>query len=247
MPEKNNISQQKDSLEATGNPQNGLSWVDNTIPRSVRFDDTYYSKANGLEEVGHVFIKGNNLAERIAQAGRFTVGELGFGTGLNFLALWHFWRETAPQDSILHFVSFELYPLSKQDMLKALSRWPDLADDAQTLLKDWNSTGSAFNFTRENVSLTVHFGDANICLPQMDVTIDAWFLDGFSPAKNPELWNGPLLQIVFDKTTPGGTFATYSAAGWIRRNLEAAGFQVSRTKGHAGKREMSVGNKPFDA
>ncbi len=206
MPEKNKISQQKDSPEATGNPQNGLSWVDDTIPRSVRFDDTYYSKANGLEEVGHVFIKGNNLPERISQAGRFTVGELGFGTGLNFLALWRYWRETAPADSLLHFVSFELYPLSKQDMLKALSRWPDLAEDAQTLLKDWKATGNQFEFTHENVSLTVHFGDANTCLPQMDMAIDAWFLDGFSPAKNPELWNATIDANRIRQNRPGRYF-----------------------------------------
>ncbi len=223
-----------------------LEWVDDTIPRSLRFGDTYYSKSDGFAETAFVFINGNRLNERLPQAGHFTIGELGFGTGLNFLTLWRLWREIAPLDSKLDFVSFELYPLPKEDMIKALSRWPQLAEDANRLLESWEPEFEFFHFEDNNISLTVFFSDANTRLPQLQIKADAWFLDGFSPAKNPELWNSDLMKTVHDKTTQGGTFATYTSAGWVRRNLEAAGFNVERIKGHAGKRQMSIGNKPFD-
>lgn len=234
-----------DLTKPTNGPTNkSLDWVDDTIPKSTRFDDTYYSKTDGHSETGHVFIQGNNLAERLQGAKDFTIAELGFGTGLNFLTLWQYWRQNVPEKNKLHFISFELYPLSKAEILKALSRWPKLETDAKILLENWNPEFEFFQFEHGNISLTVFFSDANIRLPQLDLQVDAWFLDGFSPAKNPELWNAELMLAVFDKTTAGGTFATYTSAGWVRRNLQAVGFFVERIKGHAGKRQMTVGQKP---
>jgi tRNA U34 5-methylaminomethyl-2-thiouridine-forming methyltransferase MnmC len=227
--------------------ENALDWVDDTIPKSVRFDDTYYSKTDGHSETDHVFIQGNNLGQRLLDASAFSVGELGFGTGLNFLTLWRFWRELNVKESKLTFVSFELYPISKTEIMKALSRWSELQTDAEHLFKNWNPDFEFFQFEHDDISLTVFFSDANIRLPQLDLKIDAWFLDGFSPAKNPELWNTDLMRTVFDKTNPHGTFATYTSAGWVRRNLQATGFQVERVKGHAGKRQMTIGKKvPLD-
>ncbi|MCB1385696.1 MAG: tRNA (5-methylaminomethyl-2-thiouridine)(34)-methyltransferase MnmD [Hyphomicrobiales bacterium] len=221
-------------------------WLDETLPRSPRFGDTYYSKTDGLAESRHVFLAGNHLPQRFAAlvpGKTFTIAETGFGTGLNFLATLELWRETAPAGAELAFHSFELYPLTRQEIARALSRWPELALPAGPLLAAWNPQGDGFEYRDGKVALTVHFGDANAWLPRLEIIADAWFLDGFSPAKNPELWNADLLQAVHDRTVPGGTFATYTAAGWVRRNLAAAGFAVTRLPGHGGKREMMAGRK----
>ncbi|MCB1440144.1 MAG: tRNA (5-methylaminomethyl-2-thiouridine)(34)-methyltransferase MnmD [Nitratireductor sp.] len=220
-------------------------WVDETIPRSAQFDDTYYSKAGGLSESRHVFLDGNWLSDRFATAsGEFVIAELGFGTGLNFLAALELWKRSAPQDATLRFISFERYPLSLADMERALSRWPELEAEIAPFLEAYTCQTERLEFGNGNLHLTVEMRDANSGLPQMDFLADAWFLDGFAPSRNPELWNAELMAEVCRHTKPGGSFATYTAAGWVRRNLQAAGFHVSKKPGFGGKREMMAGNLP---
>ena len=173
-----------------------------------------------------------------------TIAELGFGTGLNFLETVRQWGEFRPDGATLHFISFEQYPLPKDDMATALSIWPQLTDLANDLLDQWTPEAAIFECPlSETAKLTVHMGDANELLPKLNFEADAWFLDGFSPAKNPELWNETLMNEVGKHTVSGGTFATYTAAGFVRRNLENAGFSVTKTNGFAHKRDMLIGKK----
>lgn len=233
MPENSNISNSN---------ENAVSWLDETIPVATRFNDPYYSKTDGLAETRHVFLAGNRLAERFARCtDTFTIAELGFGTGLNFLAAWQLWRRTAPPNTQLTYLSFERYPMAESDMRHALSRWPELTDGAEKMMAKWNPDFEFFEFHQNNMSATVFFADANIRLPQLSFQADAWFLDGFAPSRNPDLWSLELMQQVFAHTEEGGTFATYTAAGWVRRNLQAAGFGVDRVPGHGTKREMMTG------
>ncbi|WP_164660371.1 tRNA (5-methylaminomethyl-2-thiouridine)(34)-methyltransferase MnmD [Tropicibacter sp. Alg240-R139] len=209
-----------------------LSWADDTIPVSDRFDDPYFSLQNGLEETRHVFLAGNDLPTRFAPG--FRIAELGFGTGLNMLTVWAEW-ERSGQTTPLHFTSFEAYPMDPADMSRALQAFPELSDWSARFLAHWNGK------TCDLGTLQVHViqGDARQTLANWKGAADAWFLDGFSPAKNPELWESDLMAHVANHTAPGGTAATYTAAGFVRRGLDAAGFTVTRTPGYGRKRHMT--------
>ena len=224
--------------------ENGLDWDEQGTPISRRFDDPYYSKSDGRAETRHVFIDGNDLPSRWSEFSTFTMGELGFGTGLNFLETARLWLEMKPDGARLQYVSFEQFPLNASDMKKALSRWPELDDLAIELTNLWNLEKSILECAFiDDINLVVYMGDANLNLPKMQLQADAWYLDGFAPSRNPELWNSELMKQVFDNTASGGTFATYSCAGFVRRNLEEAGFWVERRPGFGGKREMLSGQK----
>lgn len=210
-----------------------LAWRDGGVPVSQRFDDPYYSLENGLAETRHVFLAGNDLPQRF-EAG-FHVAELGFGTGLNALVTAR--AATYP----IRFTSFEAFPLKTEDMAQALSAFPELEDLIQPLLSQWAE--GAREIRLPNMDLQIIEGDAREQLRQWAGLADAWYLDGFSPAKNPELWGVELMQAVFDRTAPDGTFATYTAAGHVRRSLAKAGFDVARVPGFGRKRHMSVGRK----
>lgn len=199
-----------------------LTWTDDGVPISTRFDDPYFSFANGLDETAHVFLAGNDLPARFRDG--FHIAELGFGTGLNFLATVQAWR-AAGVPGVLHFTSFEAFPMAPSDQKRALAAYPGLPLEA---LED-----------APDVRLTVIEGDARETLAAWEGRADAWFLDGFSPAKNPELWGDDLLAEVARHTAPGGTAATYTAAGFVRRGLEAAGFEVTRVPGYGRKRHMT--------
>ncbi len=216
------------------------------MPYSEEFGDFYYSRADGRAESRHVFVDGNRLPERLTTASHFTVAELGFGTGLNFLETWDLWDRTAPEGSELAFHSFELKLLEGPAIRRALSVWPELRERVGQMLEGWPEQGDdevalSFATGTKTVRLFVHRGFAHDVLPKVELTADAWFLDGFAPARNPEMWSADLLKAVAAKTVGGGTFATYSAAGWVRRNLQAAGFTVEKRPGHAGKRDMTIG------
>lgn len=215
-----------------------LSWRDTdagAVPVSAQFDDPYYSLGNGLDETRHVFIAGNGLDARFGAD--LHVGELGFGTGLNFLATWQAWAKT--DGTRLRFTSFEAFPMDKDDMRAALAAFPEVAELARVFLDRWTVGARAVEIA-PHVTLDVIIGDARETLPAWESAADAWFLDGFSPAKNPALWEPALLSAVGAHTAQGGTAATYSAAGHVRASLDAAGFDVTRTKGFARKRHMTT-------
>ena len=206
-----------------------VEWRDG-VPVSVQFDDPYFSLADGLAESRHVFLAGNNLPERFVEG--FHIAELGFGTGLNLLMAW----QTRTLPTPLRYTSFEAYPMELDQITTALSNWPELARVAEPLL-----AAEGRSFHTDTLIFDLIEGDVRETLPMWQGRADAWFLDGFSPARNPEMWEVDLLQQVADHTSPGGTFATYSAAGHVRRGLEAAGFEVERTKGFKHKRHMCRG------
>ncbi|MGL4413491.1 tRNA (5-methylaminomethyl-2-thiouridine)(34)-methyltransferase MnmD [Roseinatronobacter monicus] len=211
-----------------------LDWREGDIPLSTRFDDPYFSLESGLEETRHVFLRGNGLPERAAPG--FHIAELGFGTGLNLLATLDALGARGP----IRYTSFEAFPMAHADMARALAVFPML--EAAPLLDAWGQ--GARRFTLGKVEVEIIIGDARDTLPPWDGLADAWYLDGFSPAKNPELWSEDLMAEVGRHTAPGGTFATYTAAGHVRRALEVAGFTVQRSAGYGRKRHMSTGRKP---
>ncbi len=214
-----------------------LTWTEDQIPVSDRFDDPYYSLQNGLEETRHVFLAGNDLPSRFVPG--FHIAELGFGTGLNLLTAWSAW-EAAGQTTPLRFTSFEAFPMAPDDMSRALAAFPEVAPWADRLLETWNGKKCVL----DTLHLEVMVGDARQTLPTWNGEADAWFLDGFSPAKNPELWGADLMQQVADHTNQGGTAATYTAAGFVRRGLSDAGFDVTRSPGFGRKRHMTRAVKP---
>ncbi|MRX49092.1 tRNA (5-methylaminomethyl-2-thiouridine)(34)-methyltransferase MnmD [Paracoccus sp. S-4012] len=214
-------------------PDQPLDWREGGVPVSRRFDDPYFSLAGGLAETRHVFLDGNGLPERLRPG--FHVAELGFGTGLNLLALASI--TTVP----IRFTSFEAFPLGERDLSRAHAAFPALAPLAAEL-RAGLATGTRFRVGE--VEAEIIPGDARETLRLWPGRVDAWFLDGFSPAKNPELWGEALLAEVARHTAPGGSFATYTAAGHVRRALTAAGFAVERRPGFAGKRHMTAGRLP---
>ena len=215
------------------------------MPYSEEFGDFYYSRADGRAECRHVFLGGNGLPGRFADRTRFVIGELGFGTGLNFIETWAAWEAAAPEGARLAFHSFELRPLTRDDMRRALSAWPDLDARTARLLAEWpdHPDGDIRIDIRNGgrtIRLYIHTGPALERLEAAQLAADAWYLDGFAPSRNPDMWSADLLRMVAERTAAGGTCATYSAAGWVRRNLQAAGFTVEKRPGHAGKRDMSA-------
>lgn len=213
-----------------------LLWQDGNIPVSSRFDDPYFSTENGMAETAHVFLAGNGLPDRFKD--RFHVAELGFGTGLNLLSLWKLWRESGQSGQLL-FTSFEGFPLSLPDMQRAHGAWPELAEVSTQFFKHWDPDN--FCLQSDDLQVQVITGDARDTLPIWQGAADAWFLDGFSPAKNPQMWTPNLMTEVAHHTRRGGSFATYTAAGHVRQSLAKAGFTVTRIKGHGRKRHMSIG------
>lgn len=214
-----------------------LDWRDE-IPVSTRFDDPYYSLDNGLQETRHTFLAGNGLPERFRDG--FHIAELGFGTGLNLLATLHLWRTTG-QRGQLQFTSFEAFPLHGPEMTRAQAAFVELSDIAAELAPFWHQ--DARSFALPDLKFTMITGDARETLPQWEGCADAWFLDGFSPAKNPELWSPELMAQVASHTTESGTAATYTAAGHVRRALAEAGMTVTRQTGYGRKRHMTTAIK----
>ncbi|MDO9639482.1 MAG: tRNA (5-methylaminomethyl-2-thiouridine)(34)-methyltransferase MnmD [Pseudotabrizicola sp.] len=214
----------------------GLDWRDGAIPVSRRFDDPYFSLTDGLAETRHVFLAGNGLPDRLRDG--FHIAELGFGTGLNLLAVLLAWAGTG-RAGTLRYTSFEAYPMEAEDIARALAHFPEAQAVAGPFLAQW--ADGARRFSMPGVEVEVIIGDARDTLPLWPGLADAWFLDGFSPAKNPELWSPGIMAEVGRHTAAGGTFATYTAAGHVRRALSDAGFSVTRQPGHGRKRHMTSG------
>jgi tRNA 5-methylaminomethyl-2-thiouridine biosynthesis bifunctional protein len=228
-------------------PHAQLDWDDHGRPYSRVFDDVYFSDQSGLDETRYVFIEQNRLAERFAalpEGGRLVIGETGFGTGLNFLCAWQVFEQHAAAGARLHFVSVEKYPLSPADLQRALALWPELKVFADQLLAQYVAIHQGFQrLTLDNgrVTLTLLIGDALEQLPQLDARIDAWFLDGFAPAKNPDMWTAELFAELARLAAPGASISTFTSTGWVRRLLNAAGFKMKRTPGIGHKWEILRG------
>ena len=212
-----------------------IEWRTN-VPFSTQFNDPYYSVDNGLAETQHVFLSGNGLPARFTDG--FHIAELGFGTGLNLLVALVAWRQSGAK-GILYFTSFEAFPLDPAQMIKAHEAFPQLQELAAELAPRWGRT-----IALPDLQFQLILGDARDTLPKWAEAADAWFLDGFSPAKNPELWEPALMAEVAHHTNPGGSCATYTAAGFVRRGLQKGGFKITRVPGFGRKRHMTQGIKP---
>ena len=220
----------------TQNQQARIDWTDDGVPISTRFNDPYFSRQDGAAETRHVFLAGNDLPGRFRDG--FRIAELGFGTGLNLLTTLAAWTESNIQGT-LHFTSFEAFPMTPADIVRALDAFPGLAAFAAPML-DALSRGQT-RFACGPATARIVLGDARVTLPAWTGRADAWYLDGFAPAQNPELWQSDLLHHVAGHTASGGTFATYTAAGHVRRTLAEAGFAVTRQPGFGRKRHMTTG------
>ncbi|MCQ5471059.1 tRNA 5-methylaminomethyl-2-thiouridine biosynthesis bifunctional protein [Pantoea sp. AN62] len=233
-----------------------LNWNEQGTPVSRAFGDVYFSNDNGLEETRYVFLGGNQLPQRFAQHPRdvLIVAESGFGTGLNFLTLWQAFDAFQRQqpDAILkrlHFISFEKFPLTRADLTAAHQHWPELAPWADELQAQWPAALPGCQrllFDGGRITLDLWLGDINQLMSTLDDSlhrqVDAWFLDGFAPSKNPDMWTPQLFSMMATLARPQATFATFTAAGFVRRGLQQAGFSVTRRKGFGPKREMLCGS-----
>ena len=212
------------------------------IPYSERFGDVYHSAAGALEQARHVFLRGNGLPERWAGRSRFVVLETGFGLGLNVLATWQAWRRDPRRGGRLHFVSIEKHPYSLQDLRTLHENYPELKDEAAQLHSRWPvlvSGGHRAELDSGRVVLTVFFSDVKV-LRDLRLAADAFYLDGFAPQKNPDMWSPQTLRALSRLAAPGATAATWSVAGSVRSALEETGFAVEKKPGFGSKREMLV-------
>ena len=223
-----------------------LRW-DDGVASATRFDDVYFSRDDGQQETEHVFIHHNHLPQRFAAwtARRpFVVGETGLGSGLNMLCAWACFEAHAPADARLHLVSFERYPLRREDLRRMLAAWPALQEKAERLIQLWPQPVRGVHRLPlcERVTLDIHLGDVAERLGQFEGKIDAWCLDGFAPSKNPGMWQQALYECLARASRPGATFATFTSAGDVRRGLSAAGFEWEKVPGYGRKREMVRGH-----
>ena len=216
-----------------------LDWSPDGAPRSRRFDDVYFSAEGGLEESRAVFLAGCDLPHAWHGRDRFVVGELGFGTGLNILALLELWRRTRPPGGRLNIFSIEAFPLSRPDAERALEAWPGLADLASVLLRHWPTAEGFHRIDLPELGATLDLAvmEAGRALSAWSGRADAWFLDGFSPARNPEMWRQEVLDLIAQRSAPGAAAATFTVAGAVRRGLDTAGFVVARRPGFGRKAE----------
>ncbi|MGS2722253.1 bifunctional tRNA (5-methylaminomethyl-2-thiouridine)(34)-methyltransferase MnmD/FAD-dependent 5-carboxymethylaminomethyl-2-thiouridine(34) oxidoreductase MnmC [Porticoccus sp. GXU_MW_L64] len=234
-----------------------IQWGENGQPVSSQYDDVYFSRASGIDETRYVFLHNNHLEQRWQQlpecGGCFTIAETGFGTGLNFLCAADLWLRTAPVNWRLHFVSVEKFPLSHGDLAKALALWPELDTLAEELKEQYPPQIPGIHplwLQNGRIQLTLLFGDAADMFNQLkgsdhplwrrhgNPLVNAWFLDGFAPAKNPDMWSDRLFTTIADLSDSGTTAATFTAAGHVRRGLQEVGFQVDKVPGFGRKRDM---------
>ncbi|MDY6925269.1 MAG: tRNA (5-methylaminomethyl-2-thiouridine)(34)-methyltransferase MnmD [Pseudomonadota bacterium] len=224
-----------------------LVWTVDGAPRSGRFDDVYFSREDGLAESRAVFLAGCGLPGAWRGRPRFTVAELGFGTGLNIAALLDLWRREGPAEGQLNIFSVEGYPLSRDEAAQALGAWPELADAARALLDGWPAATPGFHridLPGFNATLDLAVGEAAWALEQWSGRADAWFLDGFAPSANPGMWSDAVLDGVAARSSPGARVSTFTVAGSVRRGLAERGFVVEKKPGHGRKRERLEARLP---
>ena len=230
-------------------PAPELEWVDASSPRSSGFEDLYFSQRGGLAETECVFIDGCHLPEGWRGRDRFAIAELGFGTGLNVLAVWKAWLSTKKTHAILHVSTVEAYLCDRADAARALRAFPEVAPLSDKLLARWPVRARAPQrlwFPEDGFCLDVHIGEAAEVLPQWSGRFDAWFLDGFAPSRNPAMWSDPVLDEVRRLSAPGARVASFTVAGAVRRGLQARGFVVEKKPGFGAKRERLEARAPED-
>lgn len=216
---------------------------DQGVPYSPRYDDVYHSTAGGLAQAQHVFLAGNGLPGNWAGRDQFVIVETGFGQGLNFLATWQAWRDDASRCKRLHFVSIEKHPFTREGLAQLHAGLGDLVPLAHQLQQQWpDALPGLHRLTFEGgaVTLTLAFGDVEAVLPKLMVGADAFYLDGFSPARNADMWSDTVFRGLARLARMGATLATYTAAGFVRRGLQVTGFEVNKSPGFGGKRDMTV-------
>jgi tRNA 5-methylaminomethyl-2-thiouridine biosynthesis bifunctional protein len=224
-----------------------LSFDSGGVPYSEEYGDVYHSADGGPAQARAVFLAGNALPERWCGHNSFTVVETGFGLGLNFLVTCAALLEDARASARLHYVSVEKHPFARRDLATALARYPELSPQAGELLAAWPLPLPGFHrlhLQRGRVALTLLFGDAQAVLPQLDARADAFYLDGFAPEKNPEMWSPAIAKELARLAAPGATFATWTVAGSVRTTLVEAGFTVEKRAGFGRKRERLAGAFP---
>jgi len=218
-----------------------IDWREDGTPVARAHDDVYFTAGDGLAESRAVFLAGCGLPDAWQDREVFTVAETGFGTGLNFLALWQMWETHRPSPTArLHFVSFEAFPLLPEDAVRALDSWPELEELAAAMISRWPGPAKGVRRTvwpDAGVSLTLHHGDIRETLPAAQFRADAWFLDGFSPSRNADMWGTWIYPQLAAHSVSGARLGTFTVAGAVRRGLAETGFEVSRQPGHGRKRE----------
>ena len=219
-------------------PAPALDWSRPETPVASEFGDIYFSTDGGLDETRTVFLKGCGLPEGWADRDVFTIGELGFGSGLNFLASWQKWTQTAAPSQRLHYVSIEKFPFDAQQLKRALTAWPELKAYSGKLIAKWPGRVKGFHrLTFGSVTLTLIHADVIEALDQVDgLLADAWFLDGFSPSRNPAMWSSEVMHRLAACCAPAARLATFSVAGAVRGALTDAGFIVRKMPGFGRKR-----------
>ena len=222
-----------------------LDWSVKNVPRSLRFGDLYFSDLDGLDETKYVFLNGNKLPEIWMCTDRFIIAETGFGTGLNFFATWQLWRENSTPSGNLIYYSIEKYPLKISQIVKSIGHWSDLKPLLEKFRKDYASTevnSQTILFDEGRVTLKLIFGDVKEVLSQATFSSDAWFLDGFAPSCNPEMWSDEVFLEVARLSKKGTRLATFTAASAVRRGLRDVGFDMVKIPGFGRKREMLTGH-----
>ena len=235
------------SEQPPGDASPQLVWAEDGSPRSGRFGDVYFSKDDGLAETRAVFLDGCGLPQAWTDRADFTVAELGFGTGLNIVALLDLWRRTRPANGRLRVFSIEGFPLTRDEAARALCAWPDLAETANAVLSVWPEGAPGFHrldLPQWGASIDLAVGDAQWALEQWSGPADAWFLDGFSPALNPGMWSPEIMALIAARSAPGARVATFTVAGAVRRGLAEHGFVVEKKPGHGRKRERLEAHLP---
>jgi tRNA 5-methylaminomethyl-2-thiouridine biosynthesis bifunctional protein len=221
-----------------------LNWTEDHTPYCDEYDDIYFTRQGGIEESKAVFLEGNKLPERWLDRARFCIAEAGFGTGLNFLVSADCWLKTARHDAQLYYISIEKHPINKQDLAEIYSKYPQFNVLSTQLLQHYPNPNQGYHSITLNqgkIHLTLIFDDIESALGEFIGKADAWYLDGFSPQKNPQMWSQSVFKKIQQRTAVNGTFSTYTAAGFVRRQLEQCGFIVSKVKGFGKKRERLIG------
>lgn len=229
-----------------------VEWGDENHLVSPFYRDSYFSKSGAMAESRYVFLQQNRLPHAWLYRKHFHICETGFGTGLNFLLTLDCWRRFAPLKAHLFYTSIEKHPIPPEFLKKIHKAWPLLGVFSEKLLFSYPAQGSKagkylLSFPELRATLFLIFDDIAHLADSLEGSVHSWFLDGFSPAVNPEMWQEPLFSLMGKKTVPSGGFATFTSAGSVKRALQKQGFLVEKCKGFSGKRDMLRGFLPGQA